>query len=81
MLHVGRQATQATFSSETIPAPARRTNARSSLTLFDLVEAVADSADSEAEVIATVQHLLASGRVRLVGRDARKAPRRKSSRA
>ena len=35
-------------------------------TLFDLVAAVSDYAHSEAEVIATVSHLINSGRVRLV---------------
>jgi len=37
------------------------------LTLFDLVQAVSESAANEAEVIATVAHLLSSGRVKLAG--------------
>ncbi len=37
------------------------------LTLLELVAAVAEVADSDDEVVATVEHLLASGRVRLVG--------------
>ncbi len=37
------------------------------ITLLDLVAAVAESAESEAEVIATVRQLVNSGRVRLVG--------------
>lgn len=37
------------------------------LTLLDLVSAIADEADSEEEVIATIQHLLETGKVRLVG--------------
>jgi hypothetical protein len=37
------------------------------LTLLDLVFAVSAEAESEAEVVATVLHLLHSGRVRLCG--------------
>ena len=37
------------------------------LTLLDLVVAVNEHARSEAEVVATVLHLLRSGRVRLCG--------------
>jgi hypothetical protein len=36
-------------------------------TLLELVSAVSDECESEAEVVATVLHLLASGRVRLCG--------------
>jgi hypothetical protein len=36
-------------------------------TLLDLVAAVSEVAKTEAEVVATVQHLINSGRVRLVG--------------
>jgi hypothetical protein len=36
-------------------------------TLLDLVAAVAESAESEAELVATVQHLINSGRVQLIG--------------
>ena len=37
------------------------------LTLLDLVAAVADAANSEDEVVAAVHHLIDSGRVTLVG--------------
>jgi hypothetical protein len=37
------------------------------ITLLDLVVAVSEHARSEAEVVATVLHLLRSGRVRLCG--------------
>lgn len=37
------------------------------ITLLDLVQAVCDEARTEAEVVATVLHLLRSGRVRLCG--------------
>jgi hypothetical protein len=37
------------------------------LTLLDLVQAVIDEANTDTEVIATVLHLLRSGRVRLRG--------------
>jgi hypothetical protein len=37
------------------------------MTLLDLVTAVSEEAKTEAEVIATVQHLINSGRVQLVG--------------
>ncbi len=37
------------------------------LTLLDLVAAVADASETEEEVIATVQTLLLSGKVKLVG--------------
>lgn len=40
---------------------------REIMTLLDLVAAVAAVADTEDEVIATVRHLINSGRVRLVG--------------
>lgn len=36
-------------------------------TLLDLVAAVSESAESEAEVIATIADLLRSGKIRLVG--------------
>lgn len=36
-------------------------------TLLDLVQAVADESEDEREVVATVLHLLRSGRVRLTG--------------
>ena len=37
------------------------------ITLLDLVTAVADSAESDEEVVATIASLLSSGRVTLVG--------------
>lgn len=37
------------------------------LTLLDLVAAVADASSSEEEVVAAVHHLIDSGRVTLVG--------------
>ena len=37
------------------------------LTLLDLVAAVADEADSDEEVVATIQHLIETGKVTLVG--------------
>ena len=36
-------------------------------TLLDLVAAVSDSAESEAEVVATIADLLRSGKIRLIG--------------
>jgi hypothetical protein len=38
-----------------------------SLTLLELVEAVNDVTSNDDEVVATVQHMLQSGRVRLCG--------------
>ena len=43
------------------------TEPQSQLTLLDLIEAVAEVTDSEAEVVTVVQHLVNSGRVRLIG--------------
>ena len=40
---------------------------RTRVTLLDLVAAVVDSAESDEEVIATVHHMLHSGRIKLVG--------------
>ena len=37
------------------------------LTLLDLIEAVAEVTDSEAEQVSVVAHLVNSGRVRLIG--------------
>ena len=37
------------------------------LTLLDLVAAIADEAESDEEVVATIQHLLETGKVTLVG--------------
>jgi len=42
-------------------------DAQSQLTLLDLIEAVAEVTDSEAELVSVVQHLVNSGRVRLIG--------------
>ncbi len=38
-----------------------------SLTLLELVDTLADLTDDDAEIVATVVHLLRSGRVRLCG--------------
>ena len=43
------------------------TETQSQLTLLDLIEAVAEVTDSEAEVVTVVRHLVNSGRVRLIG--------------
>jgi hypothetical protein len=40
---------------------------QSQLTLLDLIEAVAEVTDSEAEQVSVVAHLVNSGRVRLIG--------------
>ena len=37
------------------------------LTLLDLVAAIADEAESDEEVVATIQHLIETGKVTLVG--------------
>ncbi len=37
------------------------------LTLLDLVSAIADEAETDEEVVATIQHLIESGKVTLVG--------------
>ena len=37
------------------------------LTLLDLVQAICDVTDDDGEVVATVRHLLRSGKVRLCG--------------
>ncbi len=48
-------------------APAITIQTPRELTLLDLVQAVSACAENEAEVVATVLHLLRSGRVRLRG--------------
>ena len=47
---------------EVVPAPEPEV-----LTLLDLVRVVAEYAETEEEVVATIQHLLHSGQVKLVG--------------
>lgn len=37
------------------------------LTLLDLVAAISDEADTDEEVVATIQHLIETGKVTLVG--------------
>jgi hypothetical protein len=37
------------------------------LTLLDLVAAIADEAETDEEVVATIQHLIETGKVKLVG--------------
>lgn len=49
------------------PIPALSPEASVEITLLDLVSAVSDECRSEAEVVATVLHLLATGRARLCG--------------
>jgi hypothetical protein len=51
------------------------------VTLFDLVAAVADESTSDAEVVATVAHLLNAGLVRLGGRRRARVDLRVSTRA
>jgi hypothetical protein len=48
------------------------------LTLLDLVAAVADAASSEEEVVAAVHHLIETGRVHLVGNFCQRDVRRQS---
>ena len=40
---------------------------QSQLTLLDLIQAVAEVTDSDAELVSVVAHLVNSGRVRLIG--------------
>lgn len=47
------------------------------LTLLDLVAAVADASHSEEEVVAVVHHLIDSGRVTLVGNFCKSEVRRR----
>ena len=49
---------------ETVASPP---NPAPTTTLLELVAAVADHSETEAEVIATVSHLINSGRIRRVG--------------
>ena len=51
-------------------------NQPETLTLLDLVAAVADASTSEEEVIAAVHHLIESGRVTLVGNFCKRDVRR-----
>jgi len=37
------------------------------LTLLDLVQAICDESDDDVEIVATVRHLIRTGRVRLSG--------------
>jgi len=46
---------------------ARKKTLASQMTLLDLVKAVSDCASTDAEVVATVVHLVNSGMVRLCG--------------
>lgn len=45
----------------------RRPEQQLEITLLDLVSAIADQAETEAEVVATVCHLINSGKITLVG--------------
>jgi hypothetical protein len=49
------------------PNRASQAESQANLTLLDLIEAVAEVTDSEAEVVTVVRHLVNSGRVRLIG--------------
>jgi hypothetical protein len=51
-------------------------NQPETLTLLDLVAAVAEAAGSEEEVVAAVHHLIESGRVKLVGNFCQREVRR-----
>jgi hypothetical protein len=51
-------------------------NQPETLTLLDLVAAVAEAASSEEEVVAAVHHLIESGRVKLVGNFCQREVRR-----
>ena len=51
---------------EPVPAGLERAEPET-LTLLDLVAAVADSAETDEEVVATIQYLVETGRVHLIG--------------
>ena len=62
----------ADVTANRIPDPLRLVHERSEgdaveTTLLELVRAVSDVTDDDREIVATVMHLLRSGRVRLVG--------------
>ena len=62
----------ARVTANRIPDPIRLVHAAKDAevvetTLLELVQAVSEVADDDREVVATVMHLLRSGRVRLVG--------------
>jgi len=67
MINVGMSIHAAPIASFGPVSPVEKAVRRSAplLTLFDLVDAVSESCESEIEVIATVRHLLSTGRVRL----------------
>lgn len=54
-------------AGEEVPARTLPAHECAEITLLDLVSAVSEECTSEAEVVATVLHLLASGRARLCG--------------
>ena len=56
---MGRAATETAAIPDAQPA--------ATTTLLDLVAAVASVSHSDAEVVATVQHLINSGQIRLIG--------------
>ena len=47
--------------------PEREPEKATVLTLLELVTAVAENADNDREVVATITHLINSGQVRLIG--------------
>jgi hypothetical protein len=53
--------------ARTLEEVTSQAQARQVLTLLDLVTAVSEAAESEAEVVATVTHLINTGKIRLVG--------------
>ncbi len=54
-------------AARTLEEVQTRLQDRAEITLLDLVAAVADTARSEAEVVATVTDLINSGKITLVG--------------
>jgi hypothetical protein len=58
--------TTGTLAQRSVPQEADM-ETQSQLTLLDLIEAVAEVTDSEAEQVSVVAHLVNSGRVRLTG--------------
>jgi hypothetical protein len=64
---IARRAEPLSHAARTLKKLKRRHQKAPVTTLLDLVAAVSDSAKSETEVIATVTHLINSGKIRLVG--------------
>jgi hypothetical protein len=64
---IARRTEPLSHAARTLKKLRRRHQDAPVTTLLDLVAAVSDSAKSETEVIATVTHLINSGKIRLVG--------------